>query len=181
MITQPRLSERLTAVTQPVDWDAVFTTLLPKVYRYFCYRVGEGALAEDLTATTFEKAWTKRVRYRRDLSSFATWVFTIARNVATDHFRTAREAVPLADASAVVADVLSPEAAFEQREHFARLARHIGQLPEREQEILALKYGAGMGQQEIAALTGLTASHVGVIVHRAVKQLRVRMEDDDER
>jgi len=90
MITQPRLIERLTAATQPVDWDAVFTALLPKVYRYFCYRVGEGALAEDLTATTFEKAWTKRTRYRRDLSSFATWVFTIARNVATDHFRTAR-------------------------------------------------------------------------------------------
>jgi RNA polymerase sigma factor (sigma-70 family) len=115
------------------------------------------------------------------LSSFSTWVFTIARNVATDHFRTARETALLADAAAIVADVLTPEAAFEQREHFARLARHIGQLPEREQEILALKYGAGMGQQEIAALTGLTASHVGVIVHRAVKQLRSMMEDDDER
>ncbi|MBN2391836.1 MAG: sigma-70 family RNA polymerase sigma factor [Anaerolineae bacterium] len=181
MITQPRLIERLASATQPVDWDAVFAALLPKVYRYFCYRVGQGPLAEDLTATTFEKAWTKRARYRRDLSSFATWVFTIARNVATDHFRTAREAAPLVDASAVVADAPSPEAAFEQREHFARLACYIGQLPEREQEILALKYGAGMGQREIAALTGLTASHVGVIVHRAVKQLRSTMEADDER
>ncbi len=181
MITQPRLIERLTAATQPVDWDAVFAALLPKVYRYFCYRVGEGPLAEDLTATTFEKAWTKRTRYRQDLSSFSTWVFTIARNVATDHFRTARATAPLADAGAVPADVLSPEAAFAQREHFVRLARHIGQLPEREQELLALKYGAGMGQQEIAALTGLTASHVGVIVHRAVKQLRAIMEVDDER
>ena len=181
MITQPRLIERLTTAAQSVDWDAVFTELLPKVYRYFCYRVGAGPLAEDLTATTFEKAWAKRARYRRDLSSFTTWVFTIARNVATDHFRTARETAPLADASAVAADVPSPEAAFEQREHFARLARHIGQLPEREQEILALKYGAGMGQQEIAALTGLTASHVGVIAHRAVKRLRSMLEEDDER
>lgn len=181
MITQPRLIERLTVMTQPVDWDAVFTALLPRVYRYFCYRVGEGALAEDLTSTTFEKAWTKRARYRRDLSSFSTWVFTIARNVAIDHFRTARATAPLADTAAAPADVLSPEAAFEQREHFMRLAHHIGQLPEREQEILALKYGAGMGQQEIAELTGLTASHVGVIAHRAVKQLRATMEVDDER
>ncbi|HOU13822.1 MAG TPA: sigma-70 family RNA polymerase sigma factor [Anaerolineae bacterium] len=181
MITQPRLIERLAAATQPVDWDAVFTALLPKVYRYFCYRVGAGPLAEDLTATTFEKAWTKRMRYRQDLSSFTTWVFTIARNVATDHFRTARATAPLADAEAAPADVLSPEAVFEQREHFARLAQHIGQLPEREQEILALKYGAGLGQQEIANLTGLTASHVGVIVHRAVKQLRSTLEADDER
>ena len=180
MTTRPNFIERLTAVTQPVDWDAIFADLLPKVYRYFCYRVGEGPLAEDLTATTFEKAWMKRGRYRRDLSSFSTWVFTIARNTVTDHFRTAQETVPLVDTSAIVANVLSPEAAFEQREHFARLARHIGQLSEREQEILALKYGAGMSQQEIAGLTGLTASHVGVIVHRAVKQLRAMMEADDE-
>ena len=115
------------------------------------------------------------------MGSFATWVFTIARNVATDHFRTRRATASLADAGEVSADVLSPEAAFEQREHFARLARHIGQLPEREQEVLALKYGAGMSQQEIAALTGLTVSHVGVIVHRAVKQLRATLEVDDER
>ena len=47
MITQSRLIERLTTATQPVDWDTVFTELLPKVYRYFCYRVGEGLLEED--------------------------------------------------------------------------------------------------------------------------------------
>lgn len=181
MITQPNVIERLAAATQSVDLAAVFTDLLPKVYRYFCYRVGEGALAEDLTATTFEKAWAKRARYRQDLSSFTTWVFTIARNVATDHFRAARATVSLEDAGPLPADAPSPEATFEQRERFTRLARHIGQLPEREQEIVALKYGVGMSQRDIANLTGLTASHVGVIVYRAVKQLRSAMEGEDER
>lgn len=158
----------------------IFAELLPKVYRYFCYRVGEGLLAEDLTAATFEKAWAKRARYRQDLSSFTTWVFIIARNVATDHFRTARADLPLAEMERLPEKASSPEAIVEQRERFAHLARCVGQLPEREQEILSLKYGAGLSHGEIAGLTGLTASHVGVILHRTVKQLRATLEEEDE-
>ncbi len=181
MITRSNIIQDLTTITQPVDWDTVFAELLPKVYCYFCYRVGEGPLAEDLTAATFEKAWAKRTRYRRDLSSFATWVFTIARNTATDHFRTARAALPLVEVERWPEKGASPEAVVEQRERFALLARCIGQLPEREQEILSLKYGAGLNHGEIAGMTGLTASHVGVILHRAVQQLRVKLEEKDER
>ena len=79
--------------TDVLDWDIVYRALLPKVYRFFCYQVGEGQLAEDLTSTTFEKAWRRRRRYRRDLSAFSTWVFTIARNVAIDHFRDRKSVV----------------------------------------------------------------------------------------
>ena len=78
-----------------VDWDVVYADQLPRVYNYFRYRVGDDALAEDLTATTFEKAWRARKRYRRDRAAFSTWLFTIARNVATDYYRRRHPTVPL--------------------------------------------------------------------------------------
>src|SRR6266496_425703 len=39
------------------DWDALYAEQLPRIYNFFRFRVGEGAVAEDLTSITFEKAW----------------------------------------------------------------------------------------------------------------------------
>jgi hypothetical protein len=67
-----------------VDWDAVYANQLPRIYNYFRFRLGRETDVEDLTARTFEKAWSARSRYRRDLAGFSTWLFRIAQNVGTD-------------------------------------------------------------------------------------------------
>ena len=67
----------------------------PRVHNYLRYRTGDDALAEDLTAATFEKAWRARKDYRRDLGVFSTWLITIARNLATDELRRRRDEIPL--------------------------------------------------------------------------------------
>src|SRR5215213_273108 len=73
-----------------INWDAIYTEQLPQVFNFFRYHTGDNALAEDLTATTFEKAWRYRERYKHDVAEFSTWVFSIARNVALDYFRAHR-------------------------------------------------------------------------------------------
>src|SRR5271166_3780096 len=70
-----------------LDWNAVYADQLPRIYNFFRFRVGPAYDAEELTARTFEKAWRSRAQYRRDLAGFSTWLFAIARNVATDHLR----------------------------------------------------------------------------------------------
>jgi RNA polymerase sigma-70 factor (ECF subfamily) len=77
------------------NWEAVYTEQLPRVYNFFRYRLGNEAHAEDLTSRTFEKAWSARARYRRDLAGFSTWLLSIARNVAVDHLRAHRAHLPL--------------------------------------------------------------------------------------
>jgi hypothetical protein len=42
---------------EELDWDALYSDQLPRIYNYFRFRVGAYADAEDLTARTFEKAW----------------------------------------------------------------------------------------------------------------------------
>jgi RNA polymerase sigma-70 factor (ECF subfamily) len=73
---------RKAAAVTALDWDALYTDHVGRVYNFFRYRVGETATAEDLTAATFEKAWSKRMQFRGDPESFTAWLFTIARNVA---------------------------------------------------------------------------------------------------
>lgn len=159
------------------DWDALYADQLPRVYNYFRYRVGGGAVAEDLTSLTFEKAWTARHRYRRDLAGFGTWLMAIARNVATDHYRRRRDHAPL-EAAAHVAGGEEPHTQIEQREAFAKLERLLGELPERDRELVSLKYGAELTNRAIAKQVHLTETNVGSILHRAVLKLRAGWEQE---
>jgi len=158
------------AATEP-DWDAVYKEQLPRVYNFFRYRFGNDALAEDLASRTFEKAWVARARYRRDLAGFATWLISIARNVATDHLRAQRPHLPLDAAEDVQADG-TPHEESAHASDLARLAVLMQALPPREQELVALKYGAEATNRTIANLTGLSESNVGTILHRVVQTLR---------
>jgi len=49
---------------EELDWDALYSDQLPRIYNYFRFRVGSDADAEDLTSRTFEKAWRARQQYR---------------------------------------------------------------------------------------------------------------------
>jgi len=53
-----------------------------------------------------------------------------------------------------------------------KLRHAITKLPEREKELIALKYGAGMTNRQIASIVQLSESNVGSILHRTIKQLR---------
>ncbi len=155
------------------DWDALYGEHLPRVYNFFRYRVGDGAEAEDLTSLTFEKAWRARHRYRRDLAAFSTWLFAIARNVAIDHYRRRREHAPLEAAGNVAAGGTDPADHAAERSDFTKLVRMLEELPVRERELIAMKYGASLTNREIARLTGLTESNVGTILHRTIQAMRM--------
>jgi RNA polymerase sigma-70 factor (ECF subfamily) len=156
------------------DWDQVYAEQLPRVFNFFRYRIGDSPDAEDLTARTFEKAWRARHRYRRDVAGFATWLLTIARNVAIDHLRARRPGEPLDAAADVPSAGVTPEERAVQQSDARRLASLLATLPARERELVAMKFGADMTNRAIARATGLTESNVGTILHRAVDSLRVR-------
>jgi RNA polymerase sigma-70 factor (ECF subfamily) len=158
------------------NWDALFAEQLPRVYNFFRYRVGDGPVAEDLTSITFEKAWRARQRYRRDLAAFGTWLLAVARNVAVDHFRQARRLVPLEEAAGLAGGP-TPEELAERRSDVERLGRLLARRPDRERELLALKYGAELTNRDIARLTGLSETNVGTILHRAVQALRADWDE----
>jgi len=170
---------RLTSwVAAEPDWDGVYAEQLPRVYNFFRYRLGHTPDVEDLTARTFEKAWRARHRYRRDLAGFGTWLLSIARNVATDHLRARRHHVPLEAAAGIATPANSPEDQAVRDSDAGRLATLLATLSDRERELIALKFGAGMTNRAIASATGYSETNVGTILHRAVETLRVRWQEE---
>ncbi|MBN1430895.1 MAG: sigma-70 family RNA polymerase sigma factor [Anaerolineae bacterium] len=164
--------------SQTAHWECVYRDLYPRVYNFFRYRFGDEQLVEDLTAETFTRAWADRHRHQQSRGQFATWVYGIARHVATDHLRQQSDS-PLPNADQLPADwQTGPEATHERQEDMQYLADLLNTLPPRERELIALKYGAGLNNRKIAAITGLTPSNVGTILHRTVKHLRTQWELD---
>jgi RNA polymerase sigma-70 factor (ECF subfamily) len=127
-----------------------------------------------LTSETFE-GMAESGSLHRDLAAFSTWVFTIARRVVIDHYRKYRNEVSLNEVIHL-ADDKTMEDLTQQQADFARLSVLLARLADRDRELVALKYGAGLTNRTIASLTGLSESNVGVILHRALQTLRDNWE-----
>lgn len=153
----------------------LYEEFVPKVFRYIRYRVNSVQVTEDLTSEVFEKALTNFGKFSSDKASFSTWIFTIARNTVIDHYRVRgrRQTISLEEAEIDVSSPeLPPEEALEKKEERRKLQACLSQLAPEEQEIISLKFGAGLNNRQIARTAGLSESNVGTRLYRAVRKLR---------
>jgi RNA polymerase sigma-70 factor (ECF subfamily) len=118
--------------------------------------------AEDLMQDVFVKAM-QQLPALREPEAFCSWLATIARRIAADHWRGTRSATDLA--------ALQLPAQQSDAEPLAILAT-IQRLPETYREPLILRLVEGMTGPEIAARTGLTPDSVRVNLCRGMKILR---------
>jgi RNA polymerase sigma-70 factor (ECF subfamily) len=155
----------------------LYREYLPRILNYVRLRVDSESLAEDLTAAVFERALARQHTLRRR-EAFGAWLFRIAHNVVAGYYRQRRQTLPLEWVANRAAEGMpSPEEAAVRGEEVRRLRAAIATLREREQEIVRLKFGAGLGNQEIAQIMGLQPGHVAVLVFRALQKLRAELED----
>jgi len=164
----------MTASVEDINWDSVVGNELPRLYNYFRYRLGDEHVAEDLTSVVLEKAWVKRHRYRKDRAAFSTWLFAIAQNEVITYLRKRRITLPISMAEDVTGE--TAEAMAEQAQDLGRLSHLLADLPERERELVSLKFGADLNNREISSVTGLSESNVGTILNRVLQKLREQME-----
>jgi RNA polymerase sigma-70 factor (ECF subfamily) len=104
------------------------------------------------------------------------WLFTVCRHRALDLLRKAGRMETLdRKTDALARDDARPEADLEQREEAARVRDVLAALPERQQEVVRLKFQEDLSYKEIAAITGTSVSNVGYILHHALRALRSRL------
>ena len=106
------------------------------------------------------------------------WLFKTCRNRAMDHHRQEARMMIDSNSSALAtatASTTEPAGYLAQREEREQLHVQIARLPTREQEVLSLRLGQGLSYKQIAEITDMSVSHVGVMLHEAVTKLRTAL------
>ena len=156
-----------------------YQQFFPRVFAYVYGRVHNVHQAEDLVSEVFERAFLKMGSLRND-EAFATWLFTIARNLVTSHARKrGRETIVDPDIlKSVVATNVSVENEVLVREEVAAVIDCLKTFPQREQDIVALKFDAELSNGQIARVMSLSEANVRVILFRTLRKLREMMKSE---
>ena len=127
--------------------------------------------ARDAVQDVFLKLWNED-----DLADdrLAPWLFRVCRNRCIDMIRKDKPMQPLTDLqSAVLPDPgRSPAEETGLRESVSLLLRKLAQLPANQAEVIRLKFQHQMSYREIAAVTALSESNVGYLIHVGIQTLR---------
>ncbi len=166
-----------TATLPEAEWFAeVVRDLERPLLRYAFTLIRDYDRAKDAVQETFLELvkCTASVDHGRP----APWLFTVCRARSVDRVRkeSRMKALPTADLAERASSVAPPDTAVLALEASAEAARLLGLLPEREQEVVRLKFQEGLSYKEIADVTGHSVSHVGVMIHYAIQRLRKELD-----
>lgn len=144
-----------------------------RIHGYHRRRTGSDEPAYDLTAETFAQAWLVRERFEDRLDGKAgPWLFAIARNVLLMSVRRHQIERRARERLGVPREDDSPP----QETWLDGLDEALDELPASQREALRLRIEEELGYDQVAAELGTSPQAARVRVHRALSNLRRRLE-----
>jgi RNA polymerase sigma-70 factor (ECF subfamily) len=146
------------------------------LYAFLWRRAGDGA--DDL----FQESWIRvsRARDRFDRSRrFSTWLFQIANNLCRDRWRRLDARRRALDAWQAELEVSGDAQGAPPEAPDARLARMLERLPERQREVLVLRYWHDLGEAEVADILGIPRGTVKSRLHAAARAARALLDAEE--
>lgn len=162
-------------------WNGLFQACQLPLYAFVIKMVRNESTALDIVQETFIAA-TRHLGSLREDGRFLSWMFSIARQKCTAHWRRTRnEPDPTAEAN-------DPEALDETRpgdlllaaEQQQLLHEHLARLPEPHREVVVLFFLEEFSLEEIAEITESKIGTVKSRLHYAKKTLRRQLEKENE-
>jgi len=169
---------RTTVSRRPdVDFAAVCEENLDGVFGYLLYLTGNRSAAEDLTAETFERALRRLKRFDPRRGTARTWLLTLARSTALDHFRSEQRrrrregTYALLEAGPAEGDVFG-------HGYSPALEAALRSLSAGEREVVALRVLLDLDGETAASLLGISPTACSTRLHRALQKLEEKVRDD---
>jgi RNA polymerase sigma factor (sigma-70 family) len=161
-------------------FEAIYRRYAGRVYRYTRARVDSDAAAEDITSETMLAALEGLDRWDARQGAFASWLFTIAARRVSDRYRRRGRFRRVLE-RAWQPDALEDDALTSviRADDVARLHARLDRLPERDRDLVLLRYHAELTSNEIAEVLGMTSSAVRVRLMRVLNRLANDLDKDD--
>jgi RNA polymerase sigma-70 factor (ECF subfamily) len=156
-----------------MEFDEIYRTFSPKVYRLCMGYVNNTDWAKDLVQETFIAVWQNLAKFRNE-SSISTWIFRIATNNCLRQLekekRFEKTELPVQ---------LEEKIEVKKDDKIDFLYKCISELEETERIIISLVL-EDLPQAEIATITGLTDGNVRVKIHRIKEKLTAKFSKNEQ-
>ena len=150
-----------------MDFQELYDSYAPDVYRFALWLSGDRTEAEDVTSETFVRAWGRRETIRTE--TLKAYLFTIARNIFLDHMRKNRRLVELEDIH--IDSSPGPDRFTESRHELNMIEQALRGMQECDRTAFILRVRHELPYAEIARVLGISLTSAKVKVHRIRKKL----------
>ncbi len=155
----------------PMTIEQLYDQYIEKIYNFTYYRTHHKETAEDLTSIIFEKVFKKFDSFDQKKGNIVSWLYTIARNTVTDHYRTQKKYQNIDD----VWDLKSNENIekdIDTKLKLEKVQKYLQTLKPLHRDIVIMKLWDGLSYEEIAEITGKSKNALKMITCRTLKQIR---------
>ncbi|MCB9177631.1 MAG: sigma-70 family RNA polymerase sigma factor [Caldilineae bacterium] len=185
---EPGLPDEQAALVQraaggePLAFGELYRRHVERVHRFIAFRVGDEAAARDLTQDAFLRALRGIAALERP-ERFEAWLLAIAHRTVQNHYRSLGRRPDEAELEAADAarsagrleqggGVADPQSRLEATLRQEALRRALSELSQAQQEVLGLRFVAGLSFAETAEITGRSLHAVRKLQYRGLALLR---------
>lgn len=173
-----------------VEWvqQAIFHRLYDMyhqdVFNFLFYLIKNRSVAEDLSHEVYVRVLKSYEKFEGK-SSEKTWLFSIAKNVAIDHFRKkqVRDKHSFTafdwETEQLISSTPTPEQFTELNDQLNQLLNALEDCTGDQKMVIVMRYMQDLTIQETADVLGWTVGKVKTTQHRALKSLRLIMERNE--
>ena len=165
----------------PAAFAQLYRLYLPRIYAFAYRRTNGRDIAEDITSSTFERAFRTLDHFEWWGGGFGAWLFRIASNELADHYR--RQGRSQSDRGQAALGALYSSASVDDVERVETgenateaLLAALDNIPSRYQEAISLRYLSGLSHEEAADAMGISKPVMAVTLSRALKGLKKAMD-----
>ena len=159
-----------------MNFEALFDTVYPSLFRYCNRLTGDPDQAEDLAQEAFFRLLDRGAKGTE--ASLRSWLFLVATNLVRDRSRTRETRKRILSAFPPPEPEVGPEKDLDRAEEIKRVRRALEVLPTRDKEMLLLRQ-EGFSYREIAEVAGVSHRSVGTILARALQRFATELSNEE--
>lgn len=163
----------------PEAFAQLYDAYVDRIYRYIYFRVSDGTLTEDLTSQVFLKAWENLDHYQVGSSPYLALLYTIAKNLVIDHYRTKKETVNLDDVVRVTGKEPGPDEEVQNRFDLLEMRAALQTLTDDQQQVLILRFISGLSTENVAEIMQKREGAIRALQMRALHALLKYMTEKE--
>ncbi len=164
------------------QFSKIYDKYVNKLYRFIFFKVNSREIAEDLTARVFSKGWEKYRENSKEIKNPGAYLYQIARREIADYYRQQSrfKTVSIEINQGVLNQITDPQSSIEEdlilQADIKLVLTALNQLRDDYQNLIIWRYLDESGIKEIAEIMEKPEGAVRVMLHRAIQELREKIE-----